>query len=351
MAIGPQIISFVLALTMLSIPANTAQMNEDKKPLNEFVLWRLQFDNDFLNGSDDFFTSGWSIQRHSPASDNWSKKERSRFSRWIIRNVPGLSNEKRRVVRRAFAISQAITTPTDLEAEKLIERDFPYAGALGATGAWYAFDNQQLVGFQLYAGVAGPLSFAEETQLFVHKLVDTTEPKGWDNQLKTEPLINFGYIVKRKLISIGERSGWSTDLSTTGMLNLGNFWTGADANLDIRFGWNMPLGFTHIPDFPGRGVMLDPSVDALPAPFHIYFSVVAHASAIGYSVFLDGNTFRDSPHPGIDYNRINSHGIVGLHITRGPFSVTFSYYHTSNYFDYRTDSDNNWANVSLEIRF
>jgi hypothetical protein len=34
----------------------------------EAPLWRFEFDNDIVGESDDFFSAGWSLQRHGPAS-------------------------------------------------------------------------------------------------------------------------------------------------------------------------------------------------------------------------------------------------------------------------------------------
>ena len=80
--------------------------------------------------------------------------------------------------------------------------------------------------------------------------------------------------------------------------------TFARASLEWRFGWGVPRGFVETADPPGYGVMVNPSLGA-PEGFCIYFSIVARISALGYTVFWDGNTFGESPHPGIPYDTIN----------------------------------------------
>lgn len=63
----------------------------------------------------------------------------------------------------------------------------------GWSESWSAFDNQRFNAFQIYVGVLGPYSLAEQFQTQVHKWVDSEKPLGWDNQLKTEPLLNLNY--------------------------------------------------------------------------------------------------------------------------------------------------------------
>ena len=69
--------------------------------------------------------------------------------------------------------------------------------------------------------------------------------------------------------------------------------------------------------------MLNPNPGA-PGRFCMYFSIVARASATAYSVFWDGNTFGDSPHPGLEYDTFARGAVFGLHVASRRFSAHFN---------------------------
>ncbi len=324
-----------------------------EKLLEERDLWRLVFDNDGFVRKDNAFTSGGSVQRHSHQHDSWQDMGPSRFSGWISRTIPGLGDGGDRIVKRGTGLSQVIMTPEDIENPDPQPRDVPWAGALGWSESWYAFDNRRLNAFQIYFGILGPYSFAEHFQTRIHDLINADEPRGWDNQLKTEPLLNLNYAYKHKLMNHGGyKSGFSTDLAVGGEAGLGNFWTSARASLEWRFGWGLPEGFVHTVDPPGYGIMLNPN-PGVPGRFCIYFSIAARVAATAYTVFWDGNTFGESPHPGLDYDTVSRGAVFGLHVASGRFSMHFNFY---SYEELPFESVNpltdlSWGNITLEYRF
>lgn len=314
-------------------------------------LWRFEFDNDIIGESDDFFSAGWSLQRHDPYQESWSDFSLTHPSRWISEHVPGIGGGDGLFVRRGFSIGQIIQTPADLSQTELIEDDVPYAGVLGVAESWTALNDQCLNTFQIYLGVLGPASLAEEVQTFVHTDLGLgDDPKGWDNQLDNEPILNLSYLTARKLAATGSRDGFGADLSGSGSLGLGNLFTHAQLGLGTRFGWRMPPGFTHVPDVPGRGVAVEPGLDpGTEGLTRLYVTVVARGSAIAYTVLLDGNTFEDSHH--VDYDPYLAQLITGIHATRGALGLHFSVFLSSNPAKESTKSDLTWANITLAYRF
>jgi len=329
--------------------------SEDKQPkkLEERALWRLEVDNDGFVHKDNAFTNGGSIQRHSPRFDRWDEMGPSKFSRWISRTMPGLGDGGDRVVKRGSGLTQVMMTPEDISNPDPQPGDIPWAGALGWSESWYAFDNKRLNAFQIYAGILGPYSLAEPFQIWIHHVINADEPLGWDNQLKTEPLLNLNYAIKRKLFSSGEYlDGFATDLAVGGEAGLGNFMTFAEASLEWRIGWEVPHGFVSTADPPASGIMLSPAVE-VPEKFSIYFSIVARVTATGYTVFYDGNTFRESPHPGLEYDTISRGAVFGLHVVNGRFSVHFNFYSYESlpFETVNPLTDLAWGNITFEYRF
>jgi lipid A 3-O-deacylase len=343
----------LLALVMVGAPwAMVSAAGEPKTP-EERNLWRLEWDNDGFFHHDNAFTNGGSIQRHSHQYDSWQEMGPSKFSGWISRTIPGLGDGGGRVVKRGTGLSQIITTPEDISNPDPQPGDMPWAGTLGWSESWYAFDNRSLNAFQIYAGILGPYSLAEPVQTQVHDWINADEPLGWDNQLKTEPLLNLNYAYKRKLLSAGTyMRRFAGDLAVGGQAALGNLFTQADVSLEARFGWGMPEGFVHTADPPGNGIMLNPN-KGVPGKFQIYFSVVARVTVVAYTVFYDGNTFRESPHPGLDYDTVTPSVVLGLHVASGRFSTHFNFYtyETLPFESSNPSTDLTWANITLEYRF
>ena len=157
----------VLPFALLLVGGLAEALAADRPPKNpwELKLFRFEFDNDSFIGSDDAFTAGVSFQIHSQLRDEWH----SAYASWIGR-VPGLGDDGRgrRITRWAYGISQVIITPEDITIEEPQPDDAPWAGILGATGSWAAYDNRTLAAIQLYLGCMGPCAHAEDVQTFVH---------------------------------------------------------------------------------------------------------------------------------------------------------------------------------------
>jgi hypothetical protein len=335
-------------------PPSIDSKTRGNRSLEERNLWRLEWDNDAFVRVDNGYTAGWSIQRHSHQHEAWQTMGPSKFSAWISRTIPGLDGDGERVVKRGTGLSQMTMTPEDVSNPDPQPGDVPWAGSLGWAESWYAFDNRTLNAFQIYFGILGPYSLADSFQVQIHDWINADEPRGWDNQLETEPLLNLNYAYKRKIISAGEYStkGFAGDFAVGLEGALGNFVTSAGLTLEGRFGWGLPKGFTQLADPPAYGIMFDPEKGNV-GKFHLYFSVVLRVAATAHSAFFDGNVLGDSPHPGLEYDAISHATIFGLHADRGRYAIHFNFY---KYNDLPFESVNpltdlTWGNITFEYRF
>ncbi|WHI53214.1 lipid A deacylase LpxR family protein [Microbulbifer sp. MLAF003] len=84
-------------------------------------------------------------------------------------------------------LGQEIYTPDHLGRSAPINDEHPYAGwsYLGASYK-YQFSNRWIVDFTLDAGTIGPRSGARLTQTFLHWIVSSPPPHGWDSQIFNE---------------------------------------------------------------------------------------------------------------------------------------------------------------------
>ena len=314
-------------------------------------MWRFEFDNDIVGGSDDFFSAGWSIQSHGAPVSSWDELELNSVSSWIAEHVPGISGGEGMVVRRGTGLSQIIQTPKDISDPELIEDDVPYAGALTLATSWTAMSDDKITTFQILGGILGPASLAEEAQKFVHNdLGMGDDPMGWDHQLSNEPILNLNMSTAYKLWRSGEPEGMSMDLSGGGGFGLGNLFTQAQLGLQTRFGWNVPRGFAHIPDMAGRGVIVNPVMNSAETGVtRLFGTIAARAAAVGYTVLLDGNTFEDSH--SVDYDPYLAQVITGVHWLQGAMGLHFNLYLSTNPADDFAASELSWGNVSFSYQF
>ncbi len=326
----------------------------ENSPSIEFATWRFEFDNDAFFGKDNKISSGWSLQRHSAIAERWESLQGvpGFVGRWG-KVVPTLTKEGL-VYRVGIAIGQVIQTPDDLSRRDLIEDDVPYAGALTLRTSWQAFNDNEFRGFEIVAGVLGQLSLAEQTQKTIHKLIGSEDPKGWDHQLDSEPVINFNYMRKKKIYRRGNPAGLSFDTTIDGNVGLGNLFTQASAALEMRFGHNLPRGFVSVPDPIGLSMHYKAALKpANSQAASFYATLVLRGSAFAHNIFLDGNTFRDSHSVGKE--ALVGQMIVGLHYERKRWGAHFNVLETSDNVDTNkapaAEGRERLATIDIEWRF
>ncbi len=141
--------------------------------------------------------------------------------------------------------------------------------------------------------MVGPASHGEQTQKFVHHAMGADQPQGWSHQLKNEAGINLSY--ERRWRNILEMSafGLGVDAIPYGGVALGNVNTHAAFGTTFRFGYDLPADYGPPrirPSLPGSDFFI-PS-QKLSGYLFSSFEI----RAIERNIFLDGNTFQDSPH-------------------------------------------------------
>jgi len=341
---------------------STALTAGDRQPKSpwDLKLFRFEFDNDTFLGSDDAFTAGWSFQVHSRVMDRWNPA----FAGWIGK-LPGLGDDGqgRRVARWAFALSQIILTPEDISIAAPQPNDTPWAGILGASGTWSSYDNKRLGAMQLYLGCMGPCSQAEHVQKFVHEDLGFGEtPEGWANQLSNKTLVNLNYEYRHKLYVVEEAAylpgRFATDLALGSEAAVGNLTTRLNGEVEFRFGWGLPMGFTKNPDPAGIGMVLDPVYFDPEKPltnlkgWRFYFNLTGRYAWITYLAPAEGGpTENGGNHPALDSYPGAKQGLLGVHLTRVPFSVHLTYYRYFGSLPSGLNGGLDWVNFSFEYRF
>jgi hypothetical protein len=349
---------------VLAPPACAAEAatTVDQLPRSVFErrLIRFEFDNDTFLKSDDGFSAGWSLQIHSELDDTWGRA----WAGWIGR-LPGLGDDGAggRIARWAAGFGQMIFTPREITFEAPQPDDSPWAGVLGASLSWSAYDNRRLGAMQVFLGCIGPCAGGEAVHKFVHETLGIGEPpEGWDNQLADRALANLNYEYRYKILRRApeaHRPGrFTTDAAAGGEAAVGNLATFVQAQVEFRFGWGVPMGFAPTPDPPGYGIMLDPVyVDrAAPLPeraaWRTWFDVVGRGAWIDRMAPCDGGeTVSGGEHPGLDACPGTLQALVGAHVARLPFAYHATWYHYFRQSGTGLDGSNDWVNLTFEWRF
>lgn len=263
----------VAAFVCLVLPYAAAA--GDERALS--VVW----ENDMFSLKDQHYTNGmqfsWDGKGAPPA---WALRAARRLP-WVETDLHA---------RHGYVFGQNMYTATDLKLREPPPDQPPYAGWLyGGMGLrlWNDIHSEH---FSLLVGVIGPAALGEPAQKFVHKVVDATEPQGWDTQLDNEPGVVLAYQRSWRRVVRHLEGGLESDVRPHAGAALGNVYTHANGGFTFRLGRSLPRD-----DGPYRVQRGGPGADFLPAEdYGWYLFAGVDGRAVARDIFLDGNTFRDS---------------------------------------------------------
>jgi lipid A 3-O-deacylase len=190
------------------------QSNADAQKSEPSKMFRVYEENDFFDlrghGTDKAYSNGTRL-------DFFYEKQAIRGL--LHKLMPKAGNSSKNIY--GWSLMQVMVTPENIRATTFQPNDYYYAGALFAAHSLYSYNAKKKYSFQteLLAGIRGPESFAKQTQKSFHKLINYQEPMGWDNQLRTQPLINISIGVEKGLLSIGD----FMELNAGSQLKAGSF--------------------------------------------------------------------------------------------------------------------------------
>ncbi len=350
-------IYFLLSAALLSVPSlaianediptppeKTEATLEDAIPddiLNEKTRFiTLTIENDkFGNGTDEYYTHGTRLTYY-----DYSAKMPI-LSGLLDQIVPTFEITDKTGVY--YSIGQNLYTPANLTQSNLIQDDRPYAGFLYGSAGFSTLSDNHIDDVEVTLGIVGPASLGEQTQKEVHKVTDSTHPKGWDNQLKNEP----------GLILSWERQ-WPSHLNTTiGPLNfrtiphigvsLGNVYTYASTGTTLqltpkRYQWQAQPPRIR-PAMPGSGFFAVPENRWAWSAF-----AGVEGRAIGRNIFLDGNSFTDSH--SVDKKYFVADANAGVALMHGNTRITYTMNWRSKEFR-NQEQDTVFGALSIGYRF
>lgn len=282
----PVRVYFFFLLCSLFLPA--ISFAEYKPAHTSFTLENDLFTPDT---TDHYYTNGMRLAFISSTFDRFNDENSVGWIRSLFGDMNLIrADGYKRVV--AHGIGQIVITPDDISKTEDQPDDLPYAGLLYG---FYSMNGQregraETLSFMF--GVVGPLSLAEESQKFLHKITGSKEPKGWRHQLKNELKLNLSYDRRYLLASYAPGKDWDLDLVGTGAVYLGNVMTGGNISMAIVLGRQHSFNPLSIrPDILGRdSIAVNGSSNRGP-----FFLAGIGTDYWLHTFYLDGNYHGDSP--------------------------------------------------------
>lgn len=235
-----------------------------------------------------------------------------------------------------YSLGQNLYTPQNITTIDPDPKDRPYAAFLYGSMGMTTIVKNHIDSMELTLGVVGPTAQGEKTQKFVHKVMNSRDPKGWDYQIKNEPGIMVS--TQRLWPELYTAEIGTLHFRTSPYIGgtLGNVYTYANTGLIFQlvpqdYKWQgVPPRVR--PSIPGTGYFSGP---------HNKFSWSIFAGvegrAIGRNIFLDGNSFRHSR--SIDKRYLVGDANVGFSIIYNHVQLAYTLNWRSKEFRHQTSSD------------
>lgn len=321
----------LLGISPVAVAQEPRSYEDDK------AIFNLVWENDIVAGTDRGYTNGVRLSWLS------SEKDAPVWARNVAGHLPLVDqNGKKRV---SIAVGQSIFSPDNLLVRTPDPNDRPYAGWLyGAVGlvsdTGTSYENMVLT-----LGVVGPWSFAEQTQKFVHTGIRGDYPQGWHHQLKNEPGLILTYERKWRGLYEASAFGLGADIVPHMGANLGNVNTSASVGTTLRVGYDLPADYGPPrirPSLPGSDFFVPTQ------QLSGYLFTTVEGRAIARDIFLDGNTFRDSP--SVDKEPFVGSLQVGGALTYGDTRLSYTHVFMTQQFETESHPEQFGA-LTLSYRF
>jgi lipid A 3-O-deacylase len=269
----------------------------------------IRWENDTFGGTDANYTNGIALALTQ-------KGEGLGGGVWKLFNDP----EGERFA--TYDLGQLQFTPNDIGRQIPDPTDRPYAGFLYLGITTYLKQDESLHGLKLLAGVVGPASGSELIQKLTHRLFGYNMPKGWNFQLKNEPVVNLLYEYRRKFALTSRETAVGIEMIPAGGAMLGNYMIQVQAETQFRLGYHLPDDFG-ASVLRGIGYLPFPGDDGKRHAWGVYAFAGGSGSLVARNLTLDGNTFANSP--SVDKRPFLPAAEFGATFWTRQFQASFSY--------------------------
>jgi len=295
-----------------------------------FKRLTMQLDNDTFFDSDRQYTNGLRFTWSSEALYQFS--DHSLIPRGIdalmSRLYPAPKDNDLRWVTVSFG--QNIYTPDNLNADIVVKNDRPYAGVLYSAITLHQTAGATRYSTMLNIGLIGPSSMGASAMEGMHRRFDWRYPRGWDNQINNEPLLNLGFQWKYKSQWPDEYMQWGSAVLPSASAVLGNGYSGVSTGLEFMFGTISPGNFGLTQIIGEAGLPMPNTVNRRDGAWGITGYLALVGNWTWRNISLDGNTFRHSHH--VSKRPLTSRLTLGFSIRLKDTDISFAHIFQSKEF-------------------
>lgn len=332
--------ALVLAAAACAGPARAADADDCAASRFPPVV-NLRFDNDLFGAKDQDqgYTNGAGLTLVSPNLVSYTDDPcLPRLGRWMNRAFEYLHPNEYEQQNMVVTIGHGLFTPTDRTRTDLIADDRPYAAALLISLGYNARDGARLRTTHLRAGIVGPSARGEQVQNEWHDLIGVERFRGWDHQLRDEPVLQLVHERMRRWPADGgvNAGGWGWDAIAHWGGAVGNLGSYANAGAELRFGWRLPDDFGSTPLRPAGENTAPRTGTPASRRWAAHVFVTFDARGVLNDITLDGNTFKTSH--GVDHEPWVADVGYGAAITRAGWKFAFARYFRTREFAQQRDT-------------
>ncbi len=301
----------------------------------------LSFENDRIgNGKDQNYTSGIRLTYYEvntpvpPVIDKFAEA------------IPTF--DLNTTTSTFFTIGQNLYTPQDITQSANQPNERPWAGWLYGSVGLTTITKNHLDELEFTLGVVGPQALGKQTQKFIHNhLTNSPDPKGWDNQLKTEPGVVISARRRWPILYAQNFDNYRLRIEPNVNLSLGNVYTYAGTGLAAAFG----PGKNTAQDMPPRVQPAMAGTGFFDTPnnkLSWYLFGGIDTRLIARNIFLDGNTFKNSP--SVSKFPVVADGNIGLALTYDDYRLAYTLNYRTKEFDGQ-DNESVFGSLTFTTRF
>jgi lipid A 3-O-deacylase len=303
-------------------------------------FFTLTVENDmFGGGTDQNYTSGVRLTYFNDFNTT------PEFVETIAQNIPFF--DANNTTSAYYSFGQNLYTPEDIKTPAPDTNDRPYAAFLYGSIGYTTLSEDHIDDIEITLGVVGPSAIGKNTQKFVHKIVDSPDPKGWEHQLKDELGVILAFQRSWPTAYEAVFSPFYFRVAPHAGVSLGNVYTYAATGVTFQLvpeehRWQAPPARVR-PAIPGSGYFAIPNDE-----FSWSLFAGFEGRAVARNIFLDGNTFEDSRSVDKKFAVLDAN--TGFTATYGRSQVAFTLNWRSE--EFRTQKDHSlFGSMSLGYRF
>jgi hypothetical protein len=304
-----------LALLLSPLPARA-------EPANIFDTFTVYWENDFFAGTDRDYTNGVRFTLSTPYRNDGTSTRMPAWSDAFFDRLPFLHDpQSQRAV--SLSLGQNIYTPADVHQSGAIADDRPYAGVTYLAAGFHSRKDDQRTSWELDAGMIGPLSFADKTQNFVHRALNTPLAHGWSHQLHNELVVDAVFESAWQAIRRETRRGFNYDVIPHLGGSVGTALIYINTGAEARIGWNLQNDFGTCPIRAGCETNTADIAEINDGHLGVHFFIAVDGRLVVRDIYLDGNTFRDSQR--VEKKPFVANIMAGFAMDYGRVKASYSY--------------------------